>query len=601
MTALDPTGAEADMPRWWVRSRSRLRGAAHFPESTAAFSRPVRRATTVLALCTMVVVVAVSPRVPDQASYLATGWVALLLAGPALVFSVVAARRAGPAGDVVFWRRWTIANAALIANGAGVIIVARDDVWGLRALAPVAVGVSVGLFMVCNTTLMRRRSGGRSVVLDAVETAIASTVLVTALELLIGDRLLDSPVAWFTYPCSVALVGCVIGLVWVTVLFHRTPRYHRRVELIGIGLGAAAVMDASVQLAEALSGFTLPAAALNTVHQLTMFALLLVPLHASRVSVPGLERFAPQRQVRGTRLPTALTIVAIPLLGALAVARQGQIPWAVPVFTVDVSLLAVLLALRALLALNETKGLYRAVAAVAEERWHLLGELTRNFDGDRHRIAAQLHEQAITSYVTFASYLQSASRVSPAGMPLPETSEQVRADLSRAAERWREFMLAVRPLESETSGQAASLRIAIVAHVLAVTDEEIAPALTVEVDSSLHLDWATEALVLRIVQQAVIHLDRGRLVTRVAVGIAADPEGFEVRVSAEGAERPAGPEGRDGAPGRDVDTVASFVALVDGELHVERSATETVLVVGLRRFGPVRHRPPRLRVVPPGR
>jgi hypothetical protein len=602
MTAIDGVQAHAGPLPWWMRLRRWVPSATSFPEATATFSRPVRRFVLVAALGTLPAAVAAAPDVPDQARYLATAWLTLLLTGPALALSAVAARRARAAGEAAFWRLWTVAVAALIANGFGLHIVAREDVLGLRALAPLAVAVSIGLFMVCNTTLMRRRSGGRSVALDAVETAIVTTVVIAAMVLLIGDRLLRSPVPWFTYPGAGALTGCIVGLVWVTVLFHRTPRHHRRLELIGIGLGAAAVVDASVQLAEGLSGFTLPAAPAFVVHQLTLTALLLVPLHASRVRVPGLERFAPQEQVRGSSIPTVLTILAIPVLGALALARRGQVPWAVDAFAFDAADLAVLVALRALLALNETKRLYRAVAVAAEERRRLLGALTRSLDGDRHRFAAQMHQQAIASYATFASYLNTASRVLPRGVPLPQTSEHVRAYLSRTAEQWRGFMLAVRPVDPVAPAPAASLRIAIVAHIVALTDDQQGPAVTVDVDGDLHLDWATEALVLRIVQEAVTYLDRVRLVGRLAVGVAAGAEGFELRLAAGGTPRAPAPDAAGGAGAPDTGAIESFVALGGGELVVNDGPDETVLVARLRRFGPAPggtpDASPRLRIVP---
>ena len=151
--------------------------------------------------------------------------------------------------------------------------------------------------------------------------------------------------------------------------------------------------------------------------------------------MPGLERLSPHRQVRSSRGITILTIAAVPVLGGLALYAQRRVWWAIPNFAVVIAALAVLLALRNLLALDETKRLYQQVEAAAAERQQLLGALSRSVETERHRVAAQLHQQAIASYATFAAFIQSASRASPSGTaPLPETSQRVQADLSRDAE-----------------------------------------------------------------------------------------------------------------------------------------------------------------------
>ena len=99
---------------------------------------------------------------------------------------------------------------------------AREDVLGLRALSVPGVAVVTLLFMRAHWAVMGR-SGGRSIVLDGVETAIATFVLGGVFTPLIGDRVLTSPTMWFTVPAAQALIGGIIGTVWALALFQRTP------------------------------------------------------------------------------------------------------------------------------------------------------------------------------------------------------------------------------------------------------------------------------------------------------------------------------------------------------------------------------------------
>jgi hypothetical protein len=533
--------------------------------------------------------------VTDQGSYLETWSLAAgLLVFPAIAFTALAAHRTRPTGEHLFWRRSLVAQLALASTGIAAAMVAREDVLGLRALSVPGVAVVTLLFMRAHWAVMGRRSGGRSIVLDAVETAIATVVLGGVFTPLIGDRVLTSPTMWFTVPAAQALIGGIIGTVWALALFQRTPRQQRRVETIAIGLGILAILDGAAHLAQGLSDFTLPAPPLLALHQLTMAALLLVPLHASRCTVPGLERLSPHRQVRSSRGITILTIAAVPVLGGLAVYAQQRVWWAVPNFAVVIAALAILLALRNLLALDETKRLYQQVEAAAAERQQLLGALSRSVETERHRVAAQLHQQAIASYATFAAFIQSASRASPSGTaPLPETSRRVQADLSRDAEAWRELMLAVRPSYLATQSSAERLSVATRAAVVGAAGDGAMPALTVAIDDDLQLDWATEAVVLRILQEAVTHASDGRHVTCLDVAVTPTTTGLRIDLAADGVEQPLGPRDPDDA----LAMIRSFVALGAGELVVDR--TETSITVGavLGHLGPRQQRPPQLRVV----
>ena len=50
--------------------------------------------------------------------------------------------------------------------------------------------------------------------------------------------------------------------------------------------------------------------------------------------------------------------------------------------------------------------LYGHLEAASEERRRLLAQVMQRADGDRHRVAAELHEQAVSAYASFVSFIQ---------------------------------------------------------------------------------------------------------------------------------------------------------------------------------------------------
>ena len=108
----------------------------------------------------------------------------------------------------------------------------------------------------------------------------------------------------------------------------------------------------------------------------------------------------------------------------------------------------VLAAVRQLVTARETRRLYAEVERAAETRRELLAQLMQRTDEDRHRVAAQLHEQAVSAYASFVSFVQvHARRRRAATGRRAAASALVRDDLRDQAESLRQLMLAVRPLE----------------------------------------------------------------------------------------------------------------------------------------------------------
>jgi signal transduction histidine kinase len=225
------------------------------------------------------------------------------------------------------------------------------------------------------------------------------------------------------------------------------------------------------------------------------------------------------------------------------------------------------------------------VAQVSAERRDLLAQMIRRIDEDRHAVAAQLHEQAMSAYATFVSYLLASSR-SPVGErvssgALTEASALVRDDLSRQAEGLRQLMLAVGPLEAGDR-RSESLQVPIKAYVESLYGDQAAPTLEVAVAPHLVLDWITETIVLRIVQEALRNVWRHSGARHIEVSLGIVDALVDVRVADDGV-------------GFDPDTrlyesgiaaMRSFAAFAHGTVQVEsRPGAGTVVRVRLGAVG----------------
>ena len=90
---------------------------------------------------------------------------------------------------------------------------------------------------------------------------------------------------------------------------------------------------------------------------------------------------------------------------------------------------------------------------------------------------------------------------------MAEASALVRDELGKQAESLRQLMLAVQPLGRRPAERARcrarGLTAPIEAYVDGLYGDRRGPCLTVNVEDDLVLDWPTETLVMRIVQEAV--------------------------------------------------------------------------------------------------
>ena len=455
---------------------------------------------------------------------------------PAVGHTALAARRgAGP--DARATRLWL---AALVLIGgvcaamvAGAVVAVRTP----AALNAAVVAAIAGLLVGGAVAVVGARSGRRAVSVDLADSAMSVVVVTAPAALVWGDDVLRAADAWYALPAATAAVAMVLAAYWAVLLrlrVRRAGRAARTVGRIAVGLAVLGLADAVAQTAQGVRGFDLPSAPLLALHALCMGLLLLVPLHLPPAAAAGLGRAGERDRLRGAWLPAALVLAGLPVLVAVAAARAARDPWSVPAALGVAALLAVLAAVRQLAAVGEARRLHGELARAAAVRRELLAEVVHRADHDRHRVAAQLHEQAVAAYAAFVAYVQATapSRTGPGG-PRVAASAAVRDALRAQAESLRRLMLAVQPLGADrplSPGLAAPIR----AYVDALYGDGPAPELTVAVDDDLVLDWTTETLVLRIAQEALRNVWRHSGARRVEVALRRDGAAVELLVVDDG-------------------------------------------------------------------
>jgi len=451
---------------------------------------------------------------------------------PALVHTWLAARRATNR-DKWSWWLWLAAVVVMYSIGCAILLGAAT---GLRAgvgAGAVAVVIVTALLMTATVMMVRSRSGGRAVSVDLVESSMSMLVLVAPLGLIWGERVLHANEAWYAIPAALAVPCTVFGVYWAVLLYLRLDHSSGAIGTIGVALASFGLVNAVGQTAQGVTGFALPPEPLLVLQGLCMSLVAFVPLYVPDRITPGLARLPPQRQVRGAWLPSALLLAGLPVLVVTTLAVRHRHPWA-PIYSLCVAgVLLLLAALRQLLAVRETRRLYARLEQAAETRRELLAQVMQRSDDDRHRVAAQLHEQAVAAYATFVSFMQAGSLVQTSGLsPMAGASALVRDELGKQAESLRRLMLAVQPPMAQP--RPGTLATPIRAYVDGLYGDQVAPQLDVAVDDDIVLDWPTETVVLRIVQEAVHNAWRHSGATGLEVGVAAEDRTIVVRVADDG-------------------------------------------------------------------
>jgi signal transduction histidine kinase len=461
---------------------------------------------------------------------------------PALVAGWLAVRRAPP-GDRASYR-WLYAGLVGVyvigvAMLGGLVTGWR---WGTAAGAPAV--VATGLCdMIGLALLIRSRSGGRALLVDVTEATAAVVAVAAPFVVLWGPAIVGAEDAWFTVPAALVALPLTWGAYWTTVGFVRLGPGRSAVELLAVGLSLVGMLNAGLQVAQGVSGFTLPAPPLIAMTCVGASLYLLIPLNVPLLAGAGLGRLPPHAQVRGGWLATTVALAGSGALLAATAVVAGERPWAVPFALVVVTVLLALLGVRQIAGVRETRRLYRQVEEASDERRRLLTRLLERSVHDRRRFARQLHEQALAAHASFTALAGTGAAglagVGPAGSrPLGGTvaaqaSALVQGDLARHAGWLRELMLAIRPLERDRDG-GERLRAPIAAFLASAYGDRRAPRLSVRVADGLSLDWATETMLLQVVQEALHNVWRHSGASAVEVAIDVAGRSTTVRVADDG-------------------------------------------------------------------
>jgi signal transduction histidine kinase len=537
-----PTSA---VPR--MRTREDTRTADRFPHDAVtplawAFSRRLRTAPLVWLAVSLPVVALAAGAADDTQAYLLVFAVVAsgLYTTPAFLNTWLAARRS-PAPDNRCWWLWLSALVLMYAIGVAMVAGAVVDVRVPTAVGAVfVVGIAV-LLMTSIVMMVRARSGGRATSIDLIESFMSVIVVSAPAALVFGERIVEAEAHWYALPASLAVPCMVFGVYWTVLLVTRLQGTARRIAIPGLALTVLGLGNAVVQTAQGVTGFALPSGPVLVLHAATMSVLSFTPLYVPGTISPGLDRLPPQGQVRASWIPAALMLAGIPLLFVTTLALRDRYAWA-PVYSLVVmAVLLVLAALRQLAGTRETRRLYGEVERAAATRRDLLAQVMQRSDDDRHRVAAQLHEQAVATYATFVSFIQISALVPTAASsgPVAEASALVRDELGKQAESLRQLMLAVQPLGPDRPERARcrarGLTAPIEAYVDGLYGDRRGPCLTVNVEDDLVLDWPTETLVLRIVQESVSNVWRHADASQLIVTLRSVGAVVEVKVADDGA------------------------------------------------------------------
>jgi signal transduction histidine kinase len=497
--------------------------------------------------------------------------------------------------DVIAYRLWLVGT--LLVCGTGVASVVRVTSGSDRVDFvgwPLVVAATV-LLNTGSVRLTRIRSGQRALSVDMIEAAMAVIVVAAPCVLLWGDGIAAADESWFTIPAGLATIGMIFGAYWALALVVRMGPNAGPLEYGGLALTVVGMANATAQVAQGIADFSLPSPPLIALHAACLSFTLLVPLHLCRSVRPGLERLAPQAQVRVGYLATLMTLVGLPVLYVITLAVEHRSPWA-PQFSLAATTLVVVLAgLRHLASMRETRQLYTQVEQSSARRQRLLADVMQHADDDRHRAAAQLHEQAVTAYTSVVSLLAHAPGSGPGPSPFVGATHRVRDSLAEYADSLRELMRAIEPLPADRRG-TRNLAVPIHGYLDNVYGDRPSPQLTVTTADEIFLDWPTETILLRIVQEAIRNVRRDGDATRLDIVVDVDDDIVTLRISDDGAVFD--PEASPFATG--IAAMRAYAAVVDGAVSVDTTLSQGTTITAQLGPPPSIPRPRRrLRVVQP--
>lgn len=569
--------------------------AAEMRQDRYVFSSRVRFGATAYVGATSLVAAVLSASAHGQDAYL-TAWalVPVAYALPALGAAFISIRQVAPR-DRLAWRLWCAGWCVVYGGGVLVYLVGVHD-WGFLRWALLGASLLGGAFFgVANTAVLHKRGGQRVLLVDLVDLATTVIAVIGPVVLLVSQSVVDSPHLWLSLPASFVVIGLVHGCTALLLVLVRLPRERRRLVQLALAFCVLGMLDAAGQVAQGISDFTLPTAPLVGIHALCMGGGLFLALFALRRSSSGLERLPPQEQVRKNGVLGAIVLVSTAIMGAEALWRREH-GWVVVTAMALVVVLLVLSTIRQHLLAGETVRLYGEVERAADERRELLSEVMRSVDSDRHGAALHLHTQAASLYVAMGSFGQALQWLpgEDAAASVGMAAERVRSDLGQRVDASLQMLGAIEPPSTERDSEGLQRLVTLTrAYVGNLWGDVQRPALSIDVDEHLEIDWMLEVVVFRIVQVAVHNIWRHAEAGSIQVSVTAPDGALTVEVDDDGVGFEPGHVGT----GSGMATMQALAAFVHGRVEVTGTPGEGTRVQAV--VSPATTRPrPRLRVVP---
>lgn len=451
------------------------------------------------------------------------------------------------------------------------------------------------------TMLARRMSGHRALTVDLMEASATVIALVAPLVVIWGPAVASSEAAWFALPAAATLPFALWALYWTAMMCVRAGPGWGSLERFSLVLAISLSLNAVAQVAQAMSGFTLPAAPFIGLHGLAASMYLLIPLHVPVALRKGLDRLPPQGQVRGARFTTLTCLAGTGCLLVASTAVDAHRPWVIPFSLVTVTVLLCLAGARNMAASEETKRLYRHVEEAEEELRVLVGQLLERSVDDSRDFASQMYEQAVAAYVAVRALAEDGPtglRVAPDPASEPElngfkgASALLGKDLARRAEAVREIMVALRPGNGRRS-DPARLRAPIAAHLLSIYGDQPTPRLSLHIADEVALDWITETMVLQILRAALHNVHQHSGATAVEISLRPSGDAATLRIADDGA----GFCPVTAPDGSGITTMRASAAVLGGNLVIESEPDHGTVITTQVRLGSGHASKPALHVV----
>ncbi len=499
-----------------------------------------------------------------------------LVVGIAAVWQVL---QVGPREYRSFWQRWAGASllGSLAAVAAVLSVATHDQVFLLLDMTLLV--AAVPLWVSATLLMVRHHAGRRSVSVDLVDALSALLVLGTPGVLLVAEPLAETDKLAFAVPFAVAAVTAPVSVYLSVVNLSRIPAGERAAYGVGVALGAATGVNLTMQLARVLGGLTLPLRAFVAVHVVNMALVMATPLWSHRRPTGRLALLPEHRQVRQVNPMPYLSAALLPVTGVYAFLTREDRAWGVWLFVVVVLAVVVLNAVRYTAMSRETRRLYAGIAHMAEERRRLLTRMLRGLEDDRHRTATELHSQAVGSLATLGTLMQLARVALPGdtARTVTETVARLQDDLTARAEHLRQLMLAIRspafasesPTCLESPGND-TLAAALLAYASDLGSDDRRPAIRVEVDPELRLDWSTMTVLFRIAQEALLNAIQHARAATIVVTVTGGHGSVVVEVEDDGVGFVAG----DVARGSGLAAMELFTQLGGGHMTVRSTLGE---------------------------